>query len=82
MKNEKQGRNLPAYVDTRCRRHIELPAKRHRLQTQQTPGTHWETLSLRERDKDREDSVSAFPDVQKSGAEVQSESQLPVLGEV
>lgn len=43
--------NLPAYVDTRCRRHTERPARRHKPQMQQTPGTHWETLSLREGDR-------------------------------
>lgn len=59
--------NLPVYADTRCRRHTELPAKWHILRMQQTAGTHWETLSLRRRDKDREEtgthkhnSISAF----------------------
>lgn len=33
-------RNLPVYVDTRCKRHKELPAKLHILRTQQTPGIH------------------------------------------
>lgn len=45
--------NLPFCAGTRCRRHRELPAKQHTLQTQQTPGTHWETPSLRERHTQR-----------------------------
>lgn len=46
--------HLPVYADTRCRRHTELRAKRHRPRTQQTAGKHWETPSLRRRDKDTE----------------------------
>lgn len=58
--------NLPAYVDTRCRRHTEVRAKWHTLRMQQTPGVHWETLSLKGRDKvetgrDREDDISSIP---------------------
>lgn len=54
--------NLPVYVDTRCRPHIELPAKRHILRMQQTPGIHWGTPSLREKEthKKTAQGISAF----------------------
>lgn len=50
LKSVEMQFNLPFCAGTRCRRHTELPAKQHTRRTQQTPGTHWETPSLRERD--------------------------------
>lgn len=85
--------NSPVYADTRCRRHIALPAKRHIRRMQQTPGIHWETRILREREAKRrreetethrEQRISAFnvilPDVQSLSSVLNKVTRLPVLG--
>lgn len=44
--NEQRDDDLPAYADTKCRRHIERQAKWCRRRTRRTPGTSRETPSL------------------------------------